>query len=66
MKKIAMIYLDNGEILELRLGDIFDNEVALIEKHIIDSKFFKYYNQYINMLHIIKIEVKDEMIERDS
>lgn len=63
MKKIAIIYLDNGETLEMRLGDIFENEVVLIEKHIINNKFFKYYHQYINMIHIVKIEVKDEMIE---
>ena len=60
MKK-AIIYLDNEEKLEMKLCEILENEVEKIEERIISNKFFKYYNQYINMLHIIKIEVVDDL-----
>ena len=62
MKK-AIIYLDDGSKEEIILGEILENEVNLIEKHIINNKFFKAYNEYINIQHIIKIEVIDDINE---
>lgn len=60
MKKVARIFLDNGEQIDIKLGDLFDDDVELIEKHIINNKFFKAYQEYINISHIIKIKIKEE------
>lgn len=60
MKK-AIIYLDNEERLEMKLCEMLEDELEKIDEHIISNKFFRYYNQYINMSHIIKIEVINDL-----